>query len=66
MKLSQLFGQTLHEPPADTSTRLSASAEVVSHQLLVQVGFICPRAGMDAVKSAYTTNGTQAREKFEV
>lgn len=49
MKLSQLFSQTLHEPPADTSTRLSASAEVVSHQLLVQVGFICPRAGMDAV-----------------
>jgi prolyl-tRNA synthetase len=32
MKMSQLFGQTLREPPAD--------AQVASHRLLVQAGFI--------------------------
>jgi prolyl-tRNA synthetase len=32
MKMSQLFGQTLRKPPAD--------AQVASHQLLVQAGFI--------------------------
>ena len=32
MRMSQLFGQTLREPPAD--------AQITSHQLLVQAGFI--------------------------
>ncbi len=34
MRLSQLFGQTLREPPAD--------AQVASHRLLLQAGFIRP------------------------
>ncbi len=34
MKLSQLFGQTLHDAPAE--------ADVVSHQLLMRAGFIRP------------------------
>jgi prolyl-tRNA synthetase len=34
MKLSQLFGQTLHEAPTE--------ADVVSHQLLMRAGFIRP------------------------
>ncbi|MFH1906157.1 MAG: hypothetical protein ABIL11_02045 [Chloroflexota bacterium] len=49
MRLSQLFGQTLRDAPADTSASLSAGAEVVSRQLLMRIGFICPRAGVDAV-----------------
>ncbi len=32
MKVSQLFGQTLREPPAD--------AQIASHRLLVQAGFV--------------------------
>jgi len=40
MKMSQLFGQTLRDAPADTLARLSAGAEVVSHKLLVRAGFI--------------------------
>ena len=34
MRLSQLFGQTLREAPADT--------EVESHKLLMRAGFIRP------------------------
>jgi prolyl-tRNA synthetase len=33
MKLSQLFGQTLRDTPAE--------AEVVSHPLLMRAGFFC-------------------------
>lgn len=33
MKLSQLFGQTLRDAPADTSTMLSAGAQVESHKI---------------------------------
>lgn len=33
MKLSQLFGQTLRDAPADTSAKLSAGAEVESHKI---------------------------------
>ena len=32
MKMSKLFGQTLRKPPAD--------AQIASHRLLVQAGFI--------------------------
>jgi len=33
MRLSQLFGQTLRDTPAEASTRLSAGAQVESHKI---------------------------------
>ncbi len=42
MKMSQLFGQTLRDAPADASASLGAGAEAASHRLLLRAGFVRP------------------------